>query len=79
MAIGHNHPYGNPESILTFTANNQYVIDERSLKKIFEHPDVKYRKIVAFSVVGAYRKGKSFLLGYALRYLYAMVRKIIAI
>ena len=57
----HSHVY-NPNQ-----ANNQLV-------KMFENPFVKTRKIVALSIVGPYRKGKSLFLNYCLRYLYAHVR-----
>lgn len=48
-------------------------IDYKSLDKLFLHPDVKDRKIVAVSIAGSYRKGKSFFLGYCLRFLYSNV------
>jgi hypothetical protein len=46
------------------------VIEDGVLEKIFLHPMVKDRNIVTISVVGAFRKGKSFLLNYFLRFLY---------
>jgi hypothetical protein len=46
------------------------VIEDGILESIFLHPMVKDRNIVTISVVGAFRKGKSFLLDYFLRYLY---------
>jgi atlastin len=67
------HPHGHPENVLKFSSDNKVVIDDAPLKKMFEHPDVKNRKMVAFSIIGAYRKGKSFFLDYCLRFLYAHV------
>lgn len=67
------HPHGSPENILKFKSNDQFEIENEKLKEIFMHPDVKNRKIVAFSVIGAFRRGKSFFLNYCLRYLYANV------
>lgn len=64
---------GQAERVMGFSSDKKIVINEKNLKKIFEHPDVKNRKIVAFSVIGAYRKGKSFFLDYCLRFLYANV------
>lgn len=67
------HPHGEAKNVLRFDANNKPIIIQSSLDNIFDHDDVKNRKIVAFSIIGAYRKGKSFFLGYCLRYLYANV------
>jgi hypothetical protein len=46
------------------------IVGDGVLESIFLHPMVKDRKIVTVSVIGAFRKGKSFLLDYFLRYLY---------
>ncbi|XP_070497483.1 atlastin-like isoform X1 [Chironomus tepperi] len=67
----HQHAHGNSENVLGFTKDNKVFINDEPLKKMFLHADVKNRKIVAFSIIGAYRKGKSFFLDYCLRYLYA--------
>jgi atlastin len=56
--------------------DGKVLVDLDPLKSLLHHPEVKNRKIVAFSIVGAYRKGKSFFLGYCLRYLYANVSEI---
>lgn len=64
--------YGQAERILKFE-DKSIIINEEVVQRMFEHPDVKNRKIVAFSVIGAFRKGKSFFLDYCLRYLYANV------
>jgi hypothetical protein len=49
------------------------IIHEDVISQLILHPEVKDRKIVSLSIVGAFRKGKSFLLDYMLRYLYATV------
>lgn len=67
------HLYGEAKSVLSFDVNNKSIINQANLDEIFDHPDVKNRKIVTFSVIGAFRKGKSFFLDYCLRYLYANV------
>lgn len=59
-------------NILRFE-NGKPIIVQENLDRIFSHRDVKNRKIVVFSIIGAYRKGKSFFLNYCLRYLYANV------
>lgn len=67
------HPHGSPENILSFGSEDEFKIDIENLKDILQHPKVKDRKIVAFSVIGAFRRGKSYFLNYCLRYLYAHV------
>ncbi len=52
---------------------NKAIIYDGVISQILLHRELKNRKIVSLSIVGAFRKGKSFLLDYMLRYLYAMV------
>ena len=58
---------------MRFEENEEVIVDIKSLNDTFMHPEVKDRKIVAISIIGAFRKGKSFLMDYALRYMYANV------
>lgn len=44
-------------------------LNKENLEKIMLHPEVKDRPIVIVSIAGAFRKGKSFLLGFILKYL----------
>jgi atlastin len=69
----HEHPFGKPVSLLNADMNNKVVVDNVCLEKMLLHPEVKNRKVVVFSIVGAFRKGKSFFLDYCLRFLYANV------
>lgn len=71
--MSHNHQYGKPENVLSYSEDKKIIIDEEAMRKMFEHPQMKNRKIVAFSIIGAYRKGKSFFLDYCLRFLYSNV------
>lgn len=48
-------------------------LKERNLKKIMLHPEVKDNPVVIVSIAGASRKGKSFLLGFFLKYLESQV------
>jgi atlastin len=63
---------GTQKTIVDFE-EDKAIVQEGVLSHIFLHPEVKGRKIVALSIVGAFRQGKSFLLDYMLRYLYATV------
>lgn len=50
-------------------------LSEEDLTRIILQDNVKNRDVVIVSVAGAFRKGKSFLLDFFLRYLYARVRQ----
>lgn len=69
------HPDGKAIKVLNFDENNKVVIDYEELNQLFSHPEIKDRKVAVFSTIGAFRKGKSFFLNYALRFLYANVSK----
>lgn len=73
MSGSHSHPFGKPINVLKFGEGNKVIVDNEELKKMFLHQDVKNRKVVVFSIIGAFRKGKSFFLDYCLRFLYANV------
>lgn len=53
--------------------DHSFALDENALKSLLFDPRVRDRKVIILSVAGAYRKGKSFLLDFFLRYLYAKV------
>jgi hypothetical protein len=73
MASTNVHPFGKAECIVEFSENNEFIINDGPLKKLLNHEKVANRKVVAFSIVGAFRNGKSFFLDYCLRYLYENV------
>lgn len=69
-----NHPNGFNVNIIKFGRKGVVKPDYESLK-IFLDPQVANRKLVIFSIVGAFRKGKSFFMDYCLRFMYANVSK----
>ena len=65
--------YGEPLNIVKFNDSNSLEFNKAQLDGLLLHPEVKNRKIVVLSIVGAFRKGKSFFLDYCLRFLYSNV------
>lgn len=63
-----------PLKVFEFSDSERDNLSFDELEKFFNNPKIKQRKIVILSVVGAFRRGKSFFLDYCLRYLYANVR-----
>ena len=55
-------------------ADHTFTLDEEVLKELLLQDDIKDRPVVVLSVAGAFRKGKSFLLDFFLRYLNHKVR-----
>jgi atlastin len=64
--------HGQPLKVIKFD-NSTLEFDKAALESLLLHPQVKARKVVVLSIVGAFRKGKSFFLDYCLRFLYANV------
>lgn len=62
-----------PIQIVKTNADHTFELDDSALTDILLKNDVKDRSIVVISVAGAFRKGKSFILDFFLRYLYAKV------
>lgn len=52
---------------------HKFELDLNLLEEVLHNPEIRDRKVALISIAGAYRKGKSFLLGFFLRYLYATV------
>lgn len=64
---------GQPVPIVLTGDDHSFELDEAALEAILFDPRVKDKKAVVVSVAGAFRKGKSFLLDFFLRYLSAEV------
>lgn len=62
-----------PLQIVTTGENHTFVLDEDTLTDVLLQNQLKDRFVVVVSVAGAFRKGKSFLLDFFLRYMYSKV------
>ncbi|CAG9809100.1 unnamed protein product [Chironomus riparius] len=70
------HTFGKPITVLGFTDDFNITVDYDNLRKLLLHPEVQNRKAVTVSIIGAFRKGKSFIMDYFLRFLYAKYKSI---
>ena len=64
-----------PIQLLDFGSNDDKIvtITNGTIEKLFLDPILAERNVVVVSIAGALRKGKSFLINYMLRYMYANV------
>lgn len=53
--------------------NHIFQLHLGEFKRILENENIKDRYVVVVSIAGAFRKGKSFLMNFFLKYLYAQV------
>lgn len=58
-----------PICILKTKDDHSFELDEEALESVLLQPEVKNKKVVVICVAGAFRKGKSFLLNFFIRYL----------
>lgn len=59
-----------PVQVLLVKDDHTFELDEPALSRILLSEEVRDREVVAISVAGAFRKGKSFLMDFMLRYMY---------
>ena len=64
---------GRPLQIVVAKDDHTFELDENILKSVLLRDEIKNKKVVLISVAGAFRKGKSFLLDFFLRFLHAKV------
>ena len=64
---------GRPIQIVVSHSDHTFELDEDALANILLQDEVKDRSVVVVSVAGAFRKGKSFLLDFFLRYMNSKV------
>ena len=67
---------GEPVQIFSVNEDQTYEFKEETLSKILLQDEIKERKLVIVSIAGEFRRGKSFLLGFFLRYLQKTVSKL---
>ena len=66
---------GRPILIAFPTQDHKFELNQKALEDILLDESVRDKKVVVVSVAGPFRKGKSFLLDFFLRYLEREVRK----
>ena len=62
------------KTIISFTSDGEVTFDDTAVKGILNNPLIADRKVVIYSITGN-QKGKSFMMNYALRFMYANVSK----
>lgn len=67
---------GRPVQVVQAHPDHTFELDEEALAEILLQEDIKDRSVVVVSVAGAFRKGKSFLLDFFLRFMDSKVSKI---
>jgi predicted SprT family Zn-dependent metalloprotease len=67
------YEHGNSGFAMWVSSSHGVQADYDFINATFNHPQVADRKVVAFSIVGSLRKGKSFFMSYFLRFMYANV------
>ncbi|GAB1297495.1 Atlastin-1 [Apodemus speciosus] len=60
-----------PVQVLIVKDDHSFELDEAALNRILLSEAVRDKEVVAVSVAGAFRKGKSFLMDFMLRYMYS--------
>ena len=70
---------GTPQAVQIVQAkpDHTFELDHEALQEILLSEEVRDRKVVVLSVAGAFRKGKSFLLDFLLRYLTRGVSEVV--
>uniref|UniRef100_A0A8C4VDB7 GB1/RHD3-type G domain-containing protein n=1 Tax=Gopherus evgoodei TaxID=1825980 RepID=A0A8C4VDB7_9SAUR len=63
-----------PVQVLIVKDDHSFELDEAALNRILLSEAVRDKEVVAVSVAGAFRKGKSFLMDFMLRYMYNKVQ-----
>lgn len=56
--------------------NHSFHLQVDEIKAILENENIKDRHVVVVSIAGAFRQGKSFLMNFFIKYLYAQVKSL---
>jgi atlastin len=75
MHNGEDKLVGHPVQIVALNDDHTFTLKLEELERITSRKDVKDKPVVIISVAGAFRKGKSFLLSYVVRYLLSKVNQ----
>lgn len=73
MADASDDAHPRPIQIVLANEDHTFSLDEDALAKVLMRDEIKDRYVVVVSVAGAFRKGKSFLLDFFLRYMNSKV------
>jgi len=61
--------------VVVLEDNHTFTMNEENLKRLLLDPSVRDNKVIMLSIAGAFRTGKSLLLDFFLRHLYAKVHR----
>lgn len=59
--------------VLAHEDDHNFELDEKALERVLMQEHIRDLNVVVVSVAGAFRKGKSFLLDFMLRFMYSQV------
>lgn len=78
LSLAHSaasYTHSEQKRIINFLSDGSVTFDEGPIKSLLTNPLITDRKVVVYSIAGN-QKRKSFIMNYALRFMYANVSKI---